>query len=89
MQKTIKFKVFGKVQGVGFRFFTLKTAKSLGINGFVKNCYDQTVEIVATQTEKKLSIFKKHLFLGPKYSEVLKIEEQSLDLQIFSDFSIH
>ena len=89
MKKTVKLKIYGKVQGVGFRVFTLKIAEKLNIQGFVKNCYDQTVEIIATQTKDKLLQFKKLLFIGSKYSEVSKIEETELDIKSFSEFSIH
>lgn len=38
--------VHGKVQGVNFRWFAQKTAKELGLKGWVKNLPDGTVEIL-------------------------------------------
>ena len=37
-------KIFGKVQGVFFRQSTKVMADKLGVNGWVKNCEDETVE---------------------------------------------
>ncbi len=37
----------GRVQGVGFRFTTASAAKACQINGYVRNCADGTVELLA------------------------------------------
>ena len=41
----VRLLVSGLVQGVNFRWFVQETAKSMGINGWVKNLPDGTVEI--------------------------------------------
>jgi acylphosphatase len=40
-------RVKGEVQGVGFRYFILREAKLLQVNGYVRNLDDGSVEIVA------------------------------------------
>lgn len=40
-------RVFGVVQGVGFRFWTMGKAEELGLTGFVKNVDDGSVSVVA------------------------------------------
>jgi len=35
--KALKIRVEGIVQGVGFRYFTRRVAKSLGVKGYVMN----------------------------------------------------
>lgn len=40
-------RVFGMVQGVGFRYWTMGTAEDLGLSGEVKNLDDGSVSVVA------------------------------------------
>lgn len=47
--------VTGLVQGVGFRYFTVTQARRLGVQGWVRNCRDGSVEQLA---------------IGPRWSEV-------------------
>ena len=44
------FIVTGRVQGVGFRWFTRQTASELGLRGTVRNARDGSVEVVADGT---------------------------------------
>ena len=47
LTKTVHIIVKGKVQGVGFRYYTRRLAISLGLTGFVKNLAGGEVEIEA------------------------------------------
>ncbi|OCL22721.1 hypothetical protein A9G07_06515 [Gilliamella sp. wkB72] len=47
MIKQVKIRVSGRVQGVGFRFFTYQQAVKLGLAGYVKNLDNGDVELVA------------------------------------------
>ena len=49
--------VSGRVQGVGFRFFTIKCARTYGVTGWVKNLYDGRVEIEAEGQLPNLKLF--------------------------------
>ena len=40
-----KYKFYGRVQGVGFRYTAKYLAQSLGLTGWVENEYDGTVEM--------------------------------------------
>ncbi|MEH0834433.1 acylphosphatase [Pectobacterium cacticida] len=40
--------VYGIVQGVGFRYNTQRQARQLGVDGYVRNCDDGSVEVVAS-----------------------------------------
>jgi acylphosphatase len=44
-------RVFGVVQGVGFRFWTMGKAEELGLTGEVKNLDDGSVAVVAEGPE--------------------------------------
>ncbi len=47
MIKQVKIRVSGRVQGVGFRFFTYQQAVKLGLVGYVRNLDNGDVELVA------------------------------------------
>jgi len=70
-----KFIFKGRVQGVGFRFFTTKNAKDLNIVGSVKNLANGDVEIFAKGEENKIDHFKARLIKGNNFSRVEDIEE--------------
>jgi acylphosphatase len=86
--KTILIKVIGKVQGVFFRQSTLEKACELGIKGTVKNCEDDTVEIIATGSREQLEKLVGWCWEGPPRAKVTKVLTQELSLQTFHNFSI-
>jgi acylphosphatase len=43
----IRYTISGNVQGVGFRWTTRQAASGFDVSGYVRNCSDGTVEIVA------------------------------------------
>lgn len=50
-------RVYGRVQGVGFRYFTRKCALDTGVTGFVSNENDGSVYIEAEGSPGQLDIF--------------------------------
>ena len=73
--QTRKFVVRGRVQGVGFRWFVEREAKTLGISGWVRNNTDGTVEVLATGTGEQLSALRSGLQQGPRAARVDNVEE--------------
>jgi len=59
--------VTGRVQGVGFRYSTLREAKRRGITGFVKNQYDGSVYIEAEGSQEELLDFVEWCRNGPGF----------------------
>jgi len=58
--------VEGRVQGVGFRAFVVRTATALGLSGWVRNREDgRSVETVADGPEEALERFRAALREGP------------------------
>ena len=45
--KRVLIRLIGKVQGVGCRHATLTKARALGVTGYVTNCSDGSVEVLA------------------------------------------
>ncbi|HKJ67220.1 MAG TPA: acylphosphatase [bacterium] len=62
--------VIGLVQGVGFRYFTFKRARELGVTGYVKNLPDGTVEIEAEGDRGQLEELIEALKVGPRSAVV-------------------
>lgn len=84
---TKKITFYGKVQGVGFRYFTSKFAKKLQLNGWVKNNDDGTVTVVAQGEEKNIEALVNYLKLFFK-GKIEKIEETNEKPLNFQDFQI-
>lgn len=57
--------VSGHVQGVGFRYFTVRQARRLGLGGFVQNLPDGRVEVVAEGARGALEQLVAALRQGP------------------------
>ena len=51
----------GRVQGVGFRYTAREFALQFGIRGWVRNCDDGTVEVVADGDSESLNGFLESL----------------------------
>ncbi|MEA1906944.1 MAG: acylphosphatase [Euryarchaeota archaeon] len=75
--KTIHIVVTGMVQGVGFRYFTVRQAQNLGLGGWVRNLPDGRVEAVAQGPDEDVGALIDLLRTGPAASDVtdLKVEE--------------
>ena len=86
--QTIRIKVEGRVQGVFFRQSTQEKANQLGIKGTVKNCDDDSVEVIATGTKEQLDKLVAWCRKGPPKANVINVTTQELSLQTFYNFSI-
>ncbi len=66
--------VHGYVQGVNFRYYTIRTAQRLGLNGWVANRWDGTVETVAEGRREALDEFRAFLNRGSPSSTVERVD---------------
>ncbi|RLI78990.1 acylphosphatase [Archaeoglobales archaeon] len=81
--------VEGVVQGVGFRYFTQRIAKEIGIKGFVKNLADGRVYIVADGDEEQLDKFLSYIKKGSRSSIVRRVEVREIEeSEKFENFNI-
>ncbi len=55
--RRVSLTVFGRVQGVGFRYATKMVADKVGVTGLVRNLLDGTVYIEARGTDREVSDF--------------------------------
>lgn len=65
-----KINIRGVVQGVGFRFWTLRKAQDYGLSGYVANLPDGSVEVKAEGERGLIESFLADLKVGPSYSHV-------------------
>jgi acylphosphatase len=74
-----RYRIEGRVQGVGFRYFTRRTARGLGIRGQVRNLPDGSVEAIAEGSPEALEALERRLRAGPPGARVdeVKIQEES------------
>ncbi len=79
--------VYGKVQKVGFRKWTLQKAATLGIQGWVRNRPDGRVEAMATCTEDQLKLFCRALEEGPANARVARLDVKEARPKSFRMFT--
>lgn len=82
--------VSGIVQGVGYRFFAIRSARQLGIAGYAKNLRDGRVEVYGVGPPASLARFRHALEEGPSGAtvEAVSEEEVAVDPQFANDFTI-
>lgn len=79
---TYRFLVSGRVQGVGFRWFVLRTARSLRLSGWVGNLRDGRVDVVAQGTSEMLDEMERQLAQGPPMSNVENVEKGDVTSEV-------
>ena len=84
-----QFTVYGRVQGVGFRFHTLRQAQKLGIKGYVKNLAEGSVLVVAQGSPHQIENLANWLKQGSPSAKVTDIvEQQYRGESLFNEFII-
>lgn len=71
--KRLEATVYGRVQGVSFRYYTQIEAQRLGISGWVANQYDGTVKVVAEGDERALQQLLLFLHRGSPMASVERV----------------
>ncbi len=84
-----KITVKGRVQGVGFRQFTVSAAERFNIKGTVRNLPNGNVESIAVGSLENIKKFIELLKKGPSLSRVDSLEiEELTEIPNFKDFRI-
>jgi acylphosphatase len=68
--------IHGFVQGVSFRYYTIREAQGLGVVGWVRNRWDGSVEVVAEGQPEAVSNLLSWLRRGPPAAEVDRVDVQ-------------
>ena len=72
--KALRLLIFGRVQGVFFRDWTVNAALKLGLNGWVRNRTDGTVEVMLVGENDAIDKMVQQCWVGPKKAKVDNIE---------------
>jgi len=88
LMKAVEIYVSGVVQGVGFRYYTTRIARELGVKGFVKNLPDGRVYIYAVGEETALEKFISYVHQGPPLAVVRDVEVRNAEVKNFERFEV-
>ncbi|QFU09426.1 Acylphosphatase [Rhodobacteraceae bacterium THAF1] len=88
MTDAIHVTVQGRVQGVGFRAWTQRTARDLGLTGWVRNRDDGSVEAVFEGDSESLRKMQEALRKGPAPSKVADVSARDTETAGAVDFQI-
>ena len=77
---------YGRVQGVGLRYYAVQKANQLGLTGWVKNLYDGSVEMEVEGQEELID--QLIIFLQNRtYIWIERIDAKTIPLQQDNSFS--
>jgi acylphosphatase len=88
MKTSYRITVSGKVQNVGFRFYTARTAGEYNIEGFVKNEPDGRVCIEAEGEKDALESFVHWCRRGPQWARVDQFDIQEQPVMNYKGFRV-
>jgi acylphosphatase len=78
--------IHGRVQGVFYRSWAVRTARELGLTGWVRNRHDGTVEAVVQGAREEVEHFIEQARDGPPSAKVTSVEVGECDVTDFADF---
>ncbi len=70
----VELRIYGRVQGVGYRGWTVKTARELGLRGWVRNRRDGTVEALIAGQQAQVQTMIQACWQGPSAADVTDIQ---------------
>lgn len=73
MSRTVKSRIRGRVQNVGFRMWVLREATRRGLRGWVRNRADGSVEALFSGDNEQVIEMMMACYLGPPGSKVSEV----------------
>lgn len=86
--RCVKVRIDGRVQGVGYRAWTLETARGLALTGWVRNCQDGGVEALFCGPRSAVEQMITKCQDGPSFARVTGIGTTHIPVQDFASFEI-
>jgi acylphosphatase len=81
MKRTVRLTIRGRVQGVGYRAWAADAARALGLDGWVRNRVDGTVEALASGDDAAVERFIAACRSGPSFARVSALDIAPADPQ--------
>lgn len=79
--KAVRVRISGKVQGVGFRYWTRDEAVRLGLTGWVRNEEDGAVVAVIAGPDAAVTTMIERFRRGPSGASVSSVETEATQLE--------
>jgi acylphosphatase len=84
---TVRLRIFGRVQGVGYRAWTAQRARKLGLTGWVRNLSDGTVEAMVQGPKDTIDTMVAACQAGPPLARVMQVDSREIaDAESFPSF---
>jgi acylphosphatase len=74
LMRTVRLKIAGAVQGVGYRAWATRVAAELGLRGWVRNRTDGTVEMLITGDDDAIAAMIEATRQGPRTAHVTEVQ---------------
>jgi acylphosphatase len=71
--ETVRIRITGRVQGVGYRLWAMRMAAGLGLRGWVRNRSDGSVEALATGAPEQVAAMIEACRRGPYGARVAEV----------------
>ncbi|MCC7384847.1 MAG: acylphosphatase [Deltaproteobacteria bacterium] len=87
MKAAVHLLISGYVQGVGYRAWTVRTARELALHGWVRNLDDGRVEVWAEGSDDALEALVNRCHSGPRSAEVERVERRTVGARGYPSFA--
>jgi len=86
--RTVRLRIEGRVQGVGYRQWTQQTALRLGLNGWVRNRRDASVEAVLSGPSMRVAEMLERCRAGPRLASAVHVTILEEGGEASTDFEV-
>lgn len=86
--KALHLKLYGRVQGIGFRYFAEEIAEQMQLKGWARNNSDKSFECLLQGEEEKVEKAGEAVKKGPVRAKIEKVEEEWIEAEEFKEFKI-
>ena len=77
-EKAVKLRIFGRVQGVSYRYYAYQKALQLGVSGWVRNKLNGSVEALIQGSNEQVSAMARWCHRGSPMAVVESVEQEDI-----------